>query len=102
MDRLHPSFTFLRRIRNAGIALLCVIAGGTLGYSLLAARDQSLIDCLYMTFITITTIGYGEIIDLSGSPAGRLFTMAVALAGIGTLTYLLSNFTAFIVEGNLG
>lgn len=54
-----------------------------------------------MTVITIATIGYGEIIDMSGNPAGRGFTIFIALFGIGTLTYILSNFTAFIVEGEL-
>lgn len=101
MNTAHPSYHLLRRLRIAGLALLLVIAGGTAGYYWVSGQQYSFIDCLYMTFITITTIGYGEIVDLSHNPAGRVLTMGIALAGIGTLTYLLSSLTAFIVEGNL-
>jgi len=54
-----------------------------------------------MTFITIASIGYGEIIDLSNSPGGRVFTIFVGFAGIGVATYLLSTFTAFLLEGKI-
>lgn len=54
-----------------------------------------------MTFITITTIGFGEIIDLSSNPAGRLFTIFIAISGVGTLAYLVTNLTGLIVEGTL-
>jgi voltage-gated potassium channel len=101
MNIAHPSYQLLRRLRVATLALLLVIAGGTAGYYWVSGQRYSFIDCLYMTFITITTIGYGEIVDLSHNPAGRVLTMGIALAGIGTLTYLLSSLTAFIVEGNL-
>ncbi|HNT65559.1 MAG TPA: potassium channel protein [bacterium] len=74
---------------------------GTIGYWSISDQQASLFEALYMTVITITTIGYGEIIDLSQNPAGRVFTIGLAFCGIGLLTYLLSNFTAFIVEGQL-
>ncbi len=54
-----------------------------------------------MTIITITTVGFAEVVDLSDNPGGRLFTIFLALSGVGTVTYLLSNITAFIVEGEL-
>ena len=85
----------------AGISLVLVLVIGTVGYWFVGRGQYSLLDCLYMTVITIATIGYGEIIDMSGNPAGRGFTIFIALFGIGTLTYILSNFTAFIVEGEL-
>lgn len=82
-------------------ALLFIVTAGTGGYRLLGEGDPSLLDCLYMTIITVTTIGYGEIIDLSGNPAGRVFTMLLAASGIGVMTYMLVNVTAFVVEGRL-
>lgn len=85
----------------AGIALAAILLTGMTGYRFIAGNEHSLIDCLYMTFITITTIGFGEIIDLSGNPWGRVFTMCLALSGVGVITYILSNLTAFIVEGDL-
>ncbi len=80
---------------------MAVLIAGTAGYRIISVGNSSLIDCLYMTLITITTIGFGEIVDLSSSPQGRIFTMFIALCGIGIITYTLSNLTAFIVEGSL-
>jgi voltage-gated potassium channel len=90
-----------RKFIWAGLALMAVLLTGTIGYRIISGGSQSLIDCLYMTFTTIATIGFGEIVDLSGKPLGRIFTMLLALAGIGIISYTLSSFTAFIVEGSL-
>ncbi|MBW1862626.1 MAG: potassium channel family protein, partial [Deltaproteobacteria bacterium] len=54
-----------------------------------------------MTLNTVSTIGYTEVIDLSGNAVGQIFIMLLALSGIGVLAYTFSNFTAFIVEGDL-
>jgi voltage-gated potassium channel len=86
---------------GAGAALFSVLTLGSIGYWVIGNGKYSVVDCFYMTVITITTIGYGEIIDLSGNSVGRIFTILIALFGIGTLTYILSNFTAFIIEGEL-
>lgn len=62
---------------------------GTLGYAWLG-REQgaSWLDALFMTVITITTIGYGEVIRLN--EAGRIFTIVIAITGIGSLFYSLT------------
>lgn len=85
----------------SGLTLLAVLSIGTIGYWFIAGKQRAILDCLYMTIITISTIGFSEIIDLSGNVTGRVFTMFIALSGIGMLTYLLSNFTAFVVEGQI-
>jgi voltage-gated potassium channel len=54
-----------------------------------------------MTFITVATIGYAEVIDLTAHPMGRLFTVAIAVVGIGTMTYLFSTFIALLIESDL-
>lgn len=90
-----------RRFVLPGIMLGIIIVVGTGGYWLLSERQVSLIDALYMTVITITTIGYGEIVDLAGNTGGRIFTMFIAVSGIGVLAYTATNFTALIVEGEL-
>jgi len=55
-----------------------------------------------MTVITVTTIGYGEILDpqLYG-PAVRGFNMLIAVTGIGIITYTISSVTSFAVDGEL-
>lgn len=93
--------TILRRIAGVGLVLLFILLGSSIAYYFIGQRAYSFLDCIYMTFITISTIGYGEIIDLSASPGGRIFTMLMALSGIGALTYTFSMVTALIVEGNL-
>lgn len=90
-----------RKLFYAVLGLAGVIATGTIGYWFMEGGRYSFVDCLYMTFITVTTIGYGEMIDMSKNPGGRIFTMIVALSGIGILTFILTNMTAFIVAGEM-
>ena len=82
-------------------ALAVILALGTAGYRMIGGEQYTLLDCFYMTFITIATIGYGEIVDLSEHPGGRVFTMIIALGGIAVMTYLTSIVTAFLVEGHI-
>ena len=84
----------------SAIALGTVLVTGTVGYRILAP-GSSWLDYFYMTFITIATIGYGEIFDISHNPAARVFTMFVAFTGIAITTYIMSVFTAFLIEGRI-
>lgn len=97
--------TLQSRIRRKAILAACFLSGvlavGTMAYRFISGGKASYVDCLYMTVITIATIGYGEIVDLSQSPAGRIFTMFMSVTGIGVLTYIMMSLTAFIVEGEL-
>jgi len=92
---------FIRRNLSLFAALFTILMVGTVGYSIIGEGRYSIIDCLYMTVITVTTIGFGEIIDLSHSPGGRVFTMFIALSGVGIAAYFLSNVVDFMVEGRL-
>jgi voltage-gated potassium channel len=83
----------------AGFA--AILIAGTVGYRMIGGAQTSVVDAVYMTFITVATIGYGEIVDLSHSPGGRVFTMAIATAGILNFTYMMGAFTAFLVEGDI-
>jgi voltage-gated potassium channel len=81
--------------------LLAVHIAGTLGYHYLGRPNASWIDSFYMTFITVSTIGYGEVVDLTHHPMGRLFTVGVAVVGIGTLSYLFSATVALLVDSDM-
>ena len=89
----------LRAIRIL-LVLLFLLAAGTLGYHAIAP-GSSWLDGLYMTVITVTTIGYGEVIDLSANPTGRVFTMGLAMGGIGMVTYVISTVTSLAVDPRL-
>jgi voltage-gated potassium channel len=86
--------------RAAGLILL-VLAVGVLGYSYIGGERHSVLDAVYMTVITLTTVGYSETIDLSNSPGGRIFTIFLLVLGAGIFVYFFSSLTAFIVDGNL-
>lgn len=82
------------RVRYALIALIVVIALGTLGFCVI--EGWSLIDSLFMTVTTVTTVGYGEVHPLSQS--GRIFAIILMLVGVGTVAYALSSTVQSIVQ----
>jgi voltage-gated potassium channel len=86
-----------RRLRAAILLFLATLLIGMAGYHRL--EGWSAFDALYMTVITVATVGYGETHPLS--PAGRIFTIALILMGVGVLTYGVTAATAFVVEGTL-
>lgn len=88
----------LRRVRLAGAVFLVVLLVGFVGYTLLT--DATPLDAAYMTLITITTVGFGEIIELD--PVGRAFTMGLLVSGVGAVTYGAISGAEFLVEGHLG
>lgn len=89
------------RLGVAAAFLLGVLLVGTVGFRLIDPTATWL-DAFYMTTITLTTVGYGEMVDLTGNPLGRVFTIALILMGMGGVLYFLSTGTAFVLEGQLG
>ena len=74
-----------------------VVLTGTVGYVLI--EHARVFDALYMTVITVSTIGFREVFPLS--TAGRTFTMLLAVAGVGIMLYAVSVVAAIIVETDL-
>ena len=104
MIRLDPTslpVRFYKAFRNPLLMFLLVLVVGSGGFWIVSDYKATLLDCVYMTFITVATIGFGETIDLSQSPGGRVFLMVIATVGIANVTYATSKLTAFIVEGDL-
>lgn len=77
----------LHRLQASLIVLLALNIVGTLMYMLI--EGWSPIESLYMTVITIATVGFGEVRHLS--PAGRVFTIILIYLGIGTATTAITN-----------
>lgn len=86
-----------RRLAEVGVLLGIVLGVGTAGYTLI--EGWSPFDALYMTVITVGTVGYGETHALNH--AGRLFTICLILMGLGVTAYAFSQLTAILVEGGL-
>ena len=76
-----------RRLGIAIAALISVIAIGSIGYTVIGGREHGIVDAVYMTVITLTTVGFGEIIDMTNNPAGRIFTVLLLLVGMGIVAY---------------
>jgi voltage-gated potassium channel len=87
----------MRKIIFLIVPLLVLMFCGTFGYMLL--ENTSFVDGLYLTVITITTVGYGDIVPIH--PAGRLFTIFLVFSGVGYVMYLFSKITEAMVEGGL-
>ena len=76
---------------------LAVIILGTLGYFVI--EGWNILDALYMTVITISTVGYGEVHHVS--KAGRLFTIVLVFLGVGFTLYATSAIVQLMVEGQI-
>lgn len=90
-----------RRIYISLIIFVVVYLIGVVGFKFIGGKDWTLLDSLYMTAITISTIGYEEVVDLNTNPAARIFTIAFIILSLGTIAFAVSSITAFIVEGEL-
>ena len=91
-------FSAIRNKLFVPILLIIVInAFGTIGYMVI--EGWSFMDSLFMTVTTVTTVGYGEVHDLT--PRGEIFTIVLLILGVGTILYLLSALAKIVLEGEL-
>lgn len=88
----------IRRLFALLLVPLALAISGTLGYYFIE-DDYSLFDALYMTVITLTTVGYGETRPLSD--AGRSFTICLLLGGVFMLAYAASELIRIVVNGEI-
>ncbi len=90
-----------KKLRNIMIIIIAVIVIGTVGFKVIGGPGSSILDALYMTAITITTVGYGDVIGMDNKPLGKLFTIIYVFIGAGTIAYLFTTLAAYIIEGEL-
>ncbi|WP_163337420.1 NAD-binding protein [Desulfopila sp. IMCC35008] len=84
----------LNKIAVGLFATILFLMIGTFGYTFI--EDYTPLDAFYMTVITITTVGFGEVMPLSES--GRVFTIFLILFGFGAIGFLAHSFTEAIIE----
>ena len=89
--------TAARRLAASLVGMVLIVLIGTVGYMLFGF---SLLDALFQTVITVTTVGFGEVHVFS--PGEKAFTIGLILGGVGMAAYSLSVLIEFFVEGYLG
>ena len=87
-----------RRLLWGVCVLVIIIVAGVIGYVVI--EEWSFVDALYMTIITITTVGYAEVHPLTAS--GQIFSIFLIVGGVSGALYALSGIAGYIIEGHLG
>ncbi len=90
----------LERLVVPALMILFMFLFGTIGFLIVGGGKWSAFDCAYMTSITLTTVGYGEVLEEMGT-GSRLFAMVLMWSGMGVILYAVSAITGFVVEQNL-
>jgi len=77
--------------------MISILVLGTSGYMFI--EGSNFLDSLYMTVITITTVGFGEVVPLT--TAGKYFTILLITVGVGFVLFVFTNITEAMVEGGM-
>ena len=88
--------TLEQKVRLAVAFLVIVVSGGTAGY--MNIEGWTFLESLYMTIITVSTVGFKEVGDLSS--LGRVFTLILIVLSISMLAYCVTVISSFILEGH--
>ena len=84
-------------IKSSLLILTAILFMGTFGY--MGLEGSTFLDGLYMTVITITTVGFQEAVPLDG--VGKIFTIILILVGVSFVLYVFGKITEAVVEGGL-
>jgi voltage-gated potassium channel len=90
----------LVRVARASALLVAMLLVGSYGYYLLTDGSYAPLDFLYMTLITVSTVGFEEHIP-ANTDALKLLTMGLILFGGAALLYFLTSLAAYLIEGDL-
>jgi voltage-gated potassium channel len=92
----------IRRMLISLGALVAMTFVGALGYLWIGHGRWAFGDCVYMTIITISTVGFAELPHLREVHLARGFTITVIVGGVATIAYFQATLTALLVEGAIG
>ena len=88
---------FRKKVAQVLSLVLFIVAFGTIGY--MTVEGWSFLDSLFMTVITITTVGFREVHELT--PKGMVFTIILIVGGVGTALYAFTEGAKFLLEGEI-
>jgi len=87
----------INKILKAFLILLIIITAGTSGYVII--EGWSALESFYMTIITISTVGFREVRELSSQ--GKIFTVFLIFFGMGVIAYILKNSAQLMIEAQI-
>ncbi|MGD0231132.1 MAG: potassium channel protein [Syntrophorhabdales bacterium] len=87
------------RPKRIALIIFAIILVGTVGYKIIGGPRTSILDALYMTAITITTVGYHDYVGAANTTAGKIFSVIYLFFSVGTIFYLFTALASYMVEG---
>jgi voltage-gated potassium channel len=90
-----------KRLYYLLVLIFMVIMAGSTGYYIIFDGQPKFLDCIYMTVVSLTTVGYDEVLNIRGNDTAQIFTMLLITFGMGVILYGISSLTALILEGEL-
>ena len=87
----------MNRFKIAVVCFVCIVALGIVGFMLI--EDLTWFDAFYLTIVTVSTVGFGDIVPVT--KAGKIFTTILIVLGVGTVACTLSLIFSLIVEGKI-
>jgi voltage-gated potassium channel len=95
---------YVRIRRKLTISLLAAVSVslvGVIGYLIIGGEEHGLVDAIYMTVLSLSTVGFTEVIDMESNPVGRMFTSVLIFGGMGIAAYTVTLMAALVIEGQL-
>lgn len=92
---MFSSYKYFKKIYYFLALLILITSGGTIGYIII--EGASFVDAFYMTVITISTVGFREVFELTAY--GQVFTAFLIISSFGTFAYAISSLTRYVVGG---
>lgn len=86
-----------KKIFFTALSFAFILIFGSSGYMFF--ERKGFLDALYMTIVTVATVGYGDLVPKS--PGGKIFTVFLILVGVGYVMYMFSNIVEVMIEGGL-
>ena len=89
------------RVKRIVLIIAAIVCVGTIGYRLLGSQNKSLLDALYMTATSLTTVGYEDHVGIHNTVAGKVFSIFYLFVSVGAIFYLFTALAAYMVEGEV-
>lgn len=95
VKNIIPSYRYFKELYLALLIILTIAFVGSFGYVYL--EEYTYVEALYMTIITVSTVGFTEVRTLS--PEGRIFTIFLIFISFGTFAYAISSLSKYLITG---